>query len=369
MQVYNSLRLMFSVISILIFTGCSAVIQSKKEPANNTTGIFYSLPKGIVQLKFMPLNSREKQPLLQVMTKYVPDPERHFNLYYNRNIAYDDNISISVSREGLLKSIEVTTEDKTKDVVVTVVEIAKEIAKFFIAFPGGDLREVDASRVKYFDIAFDPRDFIVDAKGEPRSQITETGENLKDYGIEKLRVIRMFDSSKVKMADAGAEDSHNGIFYKPLLPYKLSFDHCLPVTVAGTAKEAKQTAEPLKYVNHYDLIIYLPNEAPIVAVDVERAFFVKKVTKLTFADGVLESIQVSKPSELLASAHIPLDIVKSITSIPSEIIQLKIDYSSKNEKLYEAQKKEIDAKNALIETMKKENEPTSKSSGGAPVVN
>lgn len=364
MQACNSLRLIFSVISILTFTGCASVIQSKREPANNTTGIFYSLPKGIIQIKFMPLNSREKQPMLQVMTKYVPDPELHFNLYYNRNIAYDDNINVSVSKEGLLNSIEVTTEDKTKDVVVTVVEIAKEIAKFFIAFPGGELKEIDASRIRYFDIAFAPENFIVDAKAEPKSQITETGENLKDYGIEKLRVVRMFDSSKVKTADADTENSHNGVFYKPLLPYKLSFDHSIPVTVASTTNEGRKTTEAVKYVNHYNLIVYLPNEAPTVAVDVERAFFVKKVTKLSFADGVLETVQVAKPSELLASAHIPLDIVKSITSIPSEIVQLKIDYSSKNEKLYESQKKEIDAKNALIETMRKEH--AAKENGGAP---
>lgn len=363
MGCFKFLRILLMSVSVLSFTGCSSVIQSKKEPANNTTGFFYCIPKGIIQLKFMPTDGKDKQPLLQVMTRYVPDPGLRFNLYYNRNIAYDDNINVLVSKEGLLKSIDVSTEDKTKDVIVTVVEIAKEIARFFIAFPGGPLKEADISRIKYFDIAFEPGNFIVDGKEEPKPQITETGENLEDYGIEKLRVIRMFDSSKVKTADADTGNKHDGVFYKPLLPYKLSFDHT--VTLASTQKEGQSTAET-KYSNHYDLIVFLPDESPIVAVDVDRAFFVKKVTKLAFSDGVLESVQIAKPSELLATAHLPLDIVESITSIPSEIVQLKINYSSDNEKLYEAQKKEIDAKNALIETLKKENTAKVNGSSGAP---
>ncbi len=363
MKFFKSLRFLLIVISVSILAGCSGIIQSKKEPASSTTGIFYCLPKGIVQLKFMPSGSKDDKPLLQIITKYVPDPELRFNLYYKKNTAYDDNINICVSKEGLLKSVDVTTEDRTKDVIVTVVETAKEIAKFVMAFPGGELRGKDSSQIRYFDIAFDPKDFIVDGKGEAKLQTSEAGEKLQGVGIRELKIIRMFDFSKVKVADADTENNHNGVFYKPLLPYKLSFDHSVTL---NSPTEDKKTVKSTEYVNHYELIVFLPNEAPVVAVDVERAFFVKKVTKLAFADGILESVQIAKPSELLASARLPLEIVKSITSIPSEIIQLKIDYSSDNRKLYEAQKQEIDAKNTLIETLKKENENSEKSGGGAP---
>ena len=66
---------------------------------------------------------------------------------------------------------------------------------------------------------------------------------------------------------------------------------------------------------------------------------------------LLDNIDVSAdPAPLLIQA----DIVKSVVSIPGELIKLKVDYSTANKGLLEAQKNELDAKQKLIEQIAKD---------------
>ena len=124
-----------------------------------------------------------------------------------------------------------------------------------------------------------------------------------------------------------------GIYYRPLLPYELSIIN-------------------EKFAIYYQETISLPNEAPILAVDLTRGPFITKKMTLTFKNGILTQMKVDKPSEVLAAMNIPLDIVKAVVALPTELIQFKMNYSSENKKLYDALLQEIQAKDALIDYLK-----------------
>ena len=64
---------------------------------------------------------------------------------------------------------------------------------------------------------------------------------------------------------------------------------------------------------------------------------------------MLTKLDINKPSESIAAIQIPIDIVKSIVSIPGEILKLRFDYSTASKQVLDAQKNELQAKQDLID--------------------
>ena len=92
---------------------------------------------------------------------------------------------------------------------------------------------------------------------------------------------------------AGPADCGEGICYRPKEPYLVGY------AIDGVVNSA---------------IIYLPNRATLVSLDIHRAFFVNKVQTIEFADdGSLSKLSITKDSELLAISKLPLDVVDAIT--------------------------------------------------------
>ncbi len=63
---------------------------------------------------------------------------------------------------------------------------------------------------------------------------------------------------------------------------------------------------------------------------------------------MLTKLDVKRPSELYALIQIPLTIAKDVLALPGELIQLKIDYSTKQADLVDAQTKILDAEKKRI---------------------
>jgi hypothetical protein len=74
------------------------------------------------------------------------------------------------------------------------------------------------------------------------------------------------------------------------------------------------------------------------------------VTNLKFTNGVMSSVDLSKPSEVLGCLDIPLQIAKAFTSIPSELLTLKINQTNQETSLLKAQTDLLKAQTALMAT-------------------
>jgi hypothetical protein len=108
---------------------------------------------------------------------------------------------------------------------------------------------------------------------------------------------------------------------------------------------------------HFDTYVFsrtvlLPNEAPLMTLDITRPAFIRKVINLTFTNGILTEVHINKPSEILAGLKIPLDIVKAIAAIPKELLTFKVEYSQEYNKYLQEQINEIKKKQEIEDLRK-----------------
>ena len=118
--------------------------------------------------------------------------------------------------------------------------------------------------------------------------------------------------------------------------------YTLPGNEAGTVVE---------YVK--DVPFDIPNGNSVKFFGIKRRALVESGSTIQFINGVPREVSITKPSEFLAGMDIPVKLVRGIVSIPTEVLQLKFNYSSRNEALYTQLLKELTAKDAYIEALKK----------------
>lgn len=294
---------------------------------------------------------------LIVSTVYVPDPKCFYLLKYLPNPAADQTVSVSLNQQGLLQSVNVTTEDKTPEIIVKITEIAKEIIKLPVlgvpSVPSDlmkrlELPEFKPKFIRKTDAVFNPQDLI--AKEE------------QVYAFPKITIaLKPHDPNQQSSSDEPLKPSvregidiqkvQKGVYYRAPLPYVLT------ITMEGS-QIIKDNPVDISYIK--DVVAYLPNFSPILFMDITGAAFVRKVNNLSFDNGILTSFSITKPSQILAGLNIPLDILKSVATLPTELIQLKIDYSTAKTSLIQQKTAEIEAKQKLVEALQKERDQLKK---------
>ena len=75
-------------------------------------------------------------------------------------------------------------------------------------------------------------------------------------------------------------------------------------------------------------ILMLPQAGPVSYIPFRSSAFVKTVDDVEFVNGEIKSWSTDRPSEVLEVVRLPVKILKSIVSIPAEILSIKVDYSS-----------------------------------------
>jgi hypothetical protein len=71
--------------------------------------------------------------------------------------------------------------------------------------------------------------------------------------------------------------------------------------------------------------------------------FVKTVNDVQFTDGAIVNWTAERPSEFLEIVRLPVKIATAVISVPAQLISLKVDYSTKDKSLIEAQRQQIKA--------------------------
>ena len=139
----------------------------------------------------------------------------------------------------------------------------------------------------------------------------------------------------------------DGFFYRPALPW----------TVSLSNTEEKSSISQT---------VLLPNGAPILSFSPKRSPLVQRVTHVTLENGTLKEVSINKPSSVLAGVKIPLRILQAIVALPTELIQLKFNYSSTNEALLKSQAAELKALKDILEAQRAlASARTNQSSAGA----
>lgn len=290
----------------------------------NRNGVGYNLPSG--RIKITAVKQPGQTPTFTVETQYVSDPDYALTLSAKASGMADEDVSIDKEPgTELLKKITANYTDKTGEVVETLVKTG---VKAFQLTHGiippqkeramlGQTERV-AERFYSFTWEFDPFD---ERQLAAAKVLFRKHELTLDFRGRLSR--RMQNYSEVP-------SDTKRVYYRTLLPYQLVIQ------------------DPLSNSYHAATVM-LPDESPILSLDVRRALFVAKVNEVTFDHGMLTAVHTIKPSEVLAMTKTLGNIVDEIAALSP--IQIKIDQSSARSALLQQQTAEITQRGAQLDAM------------------
>ena len=306
--------------------GCTSVMVTtyKLDEAEGYDGVVYYLPKKLIKLKI----EVKEDALIATLTALpsVPDTDVPYIAHLNHKASRSDDLTIQTTKEGLLKAVKSISEEQTAQIIVklseAVVEAAKLVATVSTRFPAADPLE-GKEPPRTFETVFDPSD--AKAESDINEQLALTA--FKEYQIKVDRPVA--PEGKLAFPVDGIVHRRAGVVTIHLL------------------KTVESERKPAVSVLGEQFVI--PNVGPVTVIPMEAGPFVKTEYDLKFEDGLLTEMHATKPSELLAIVQIIPDTLKSIASIPAELVQVKVDYSTKAKSLLDARKNIIDAQKGLLE--------------------
>lgn len=314
--------------------GCLSTMTTRQlgaeDPVGNhgversRNGVGYNLPSG--RIKITAVKQPGQTPTITVETQYVSDPSYALTLSPKASGMADEDVSIDKEPgTELLKKITANYTDKTGEVVETLVKtgvkafqlahgilpaqkeramlgqterMAERFYSFTWEFHPFDQRQLAAAKA-----LFRKHDLTLDFRG----RLSTRTHNYSEIPTDNRRV-----------------------YYRTLLPYQLVVQ------------------DPLSNSYHAATVM-LPDESPILSLDVRRALFVAKVNEVTFDHGMLTAVHTVKPSEVLAMTKTLGNIVDQIAALSP--IQIKIDQSSARSALLQQQTAEITQRGSQFDAM------------------
>jgi hypothetical protein len=290
-----------------------------------------------------------------VPLKLVPDDRYPFVAKLNHNPFYDDKLVLRTTPEGLLTGATGESTDRTGDVLVT---IAQTVAMFMTGVPVGGVGSFQMPAFKA------TRDRKKDGDGdkEPAScppggtierivDLASTREHvsinafLREYGLRMDKLTRNLVELEERPCDpecaaATMSDARRGhvrerkkpplttaagLLYRRDLPYQLTFSRCQPPATGGSCDDKDPTWAPIS-----SQMVFLPQRSPIAQIGFKGGGLVTSNADLAFSDGMLTTMDTKRPSEVLSVVKLPLNVVRGMTSVITEIISLKVDYATKD---------------------------------------
>lgn len=276
-----------------------------------------------------------------------PDPNHRMIANFDSSIFRDNTINLTV-KNGLLESGSGTSRDETAPIIVAIASTVAAFAgspldgwKGFIVGTSKEDAEAKPVSKERFD-----RTLIVD----PTS--AETVENTINSVLKK----ELFDF-RIGLQREGAPSEHfavtppacavakregcGGLLYRQSRRYMWN-------VIANSNSLAGDDGETIQQI-----AFFAPDTSAVTLLPLDTAPLVTSKHQFKFAAGELVSHSVEKPSTALAAASLPLDVMRAIVSVPTELIQLRVNYATESNnavdqqvRLVEAQKKLLDAQTA-----------------------
>lgn len=308
----------------------------------------------------------------------VPETRHPLILKVNHSHLRDDELKIKTTPAGLITTSDVITTDRTGDIIV---EIAKAVAMFGVG----------------------PIPTVTPVKGfEAQMHISSFDEKVKEVKIKRcnysvMRYARVADFEEEVHVDFFDENGSEtkSLDFEYLIPkdlkVKVNNSTCQnPNNRAGNSCKSNSnniseieklfTQDSSGNSNHIDYqtkkngILYrrdethevqligndkvliskqitMPNLSPISLVPFNSLPLVKTKNNAEFENGMLTSFDTNQPSSVLELVRLPARVVEGMLTAITTLIQLKIDYTSKNTGLIGEEVKRLEAiqkfKNAL----------------------
>ena len=304
----------------------------------------------------------------------IPDPQERYVAKLSHWITHADTLKIGTTESGLLKTVSGTSTDKTGAILEDTAKAIIAGLKASVGLPG---RAPSSTNLETPDPcvlvpAFATQAFTYEYTLNPSDSTERTTMNCT---LQRLGSTFRISAKKVSDVASGAPKSGTastttaatvdvsavgesaschcvkGLVYRRPVRWEFSIEKVSEVGKPGV---------PIRTTT-----ILLPNEGPAMVASMETSPFIATSYDIAFQDGMLTKWDVDRPSELYAIIQIPLNVLKDLIALPTQLIQLKLDYSSKDADLLKAQKAQVEAADAL----KKAVESSSGASAGTNSTN
>ena len=216
-------------------------------------------------------------------------------VYYARpqsNPIFEDEVHVTVNAKHLLSTGNVTTEDKTAEIVGALASLARTAAGRFTGTEG-------IENPQPFNFTFHPSN---------SGEVTTVAGYLQNYYQIKLTVKMngkeisqcrpVLSNERVKIL--AAQFGQKGLLFRPAASYTLQL-------------EASTAGQPVLDNTQQFL---LPDLTKLYSVEYPRMPFVKKVKNIGFRDGMLSDYNQKVPSPILGFLGIPKAVVDALVPIP-----------------------------------------------------
>lgn len=283
--------------------------------------------------------------VLKVMDA-MPDLNQVYVAKLNHHRLRSDDFAIETTKEGLLKSVTLSSKEETPQVIVKLSEIAVQIARLAAAFGGapinalgvrGELPKKPEDRLELykklterrrFEIVFDPND------EKREDQLKLFAAQIHAFSGIGYQFILKPNADLINQDAEKYVWTIEGVFYRRPKTYQF---------------ELQKDGDSV-----YADSLTMPNGGPIAGCMMDTHLFVTTTYNLAFDNGCLLKNAENHPSEVLGFISVIPEALKNIASIPGEMLQVKVDYSNKNEKLLQSQQNQIDLQNKIIDLQKKQ---------------
>lgn len=279
----------------------------------------------------------------------IPDTSQRFMLSLDHGSWNDDDLKIQTTESGLIKSLSSTSTDRAGDVAVEIAKAAAKVAKLIAGFPipsGGevvqaaDLPMCPEFKKRYYVDPSDPVEverlqgqLVQEANGvrlvvEDLTTPCTVGEMIESKNASGATVKTECGDPKGKIDLSGRP---RGLLNRRSVPFKVTLS----------------TPDGAPIDQAVSIVTAVPDSRTDALMSLESGLFVTRTYGAEFTDGALTRFDQNKPSEVYGGAMIPNRVLSEIVSIPTDLLQLKVDYSTKDRTLVENQKALLEAQQAV----------------------
>ena len=324
--------ILLATLALLGLAGCNSVSSRPVSygSANVGSGLQYSAPKALFSVELIEAGGDVIVSISEPF--YVGDPNATFTLKASAGTFSDQIYDFHVDADTrLLSSIKSESLGRLDDVLVTGAEAFGAVSGYSAFNESGYLSA--APQTLYhriidpmmqtgcdFGTACDFTELMADlqAAAAPELQCAparENGENRlcgplrNGETLFKISLAPLFTMDRNgRSSNRSAKPCRGSICYRASLPYELR------LRVAG--------------VTDLSQIVHLPNESPVMRLNLASGIFADAKSNVTLVDGMPIQVSVDKENELAAAAAVPLNMVDALFSSASKVLALRVDYNN-----------------------------------------
>jgi len=254
----------------------------------------------------------------------VPDSKNRFAAKINRSPFSSETIEIKTTENGLLSGGSGTSEGQIDEIFI---DLVKAISAF---------KAVSFGDKPLFFTGLSPKDSNKCSSKEIKLKHTfDLRDDKFESNLNKLlaKDKLCYSVNLVSENPSKTAPLKDGVFYDGLVyPRKTALQFNL----------YKTDVMPKEYLkSFYPTVI---DSRSLGIIPLKKGYFATNKYEFEFKNGLLTKYKAITPNELVDFLGMFPKAAKAVVSIPAEIIQLKIDYSSAEEGYYQAQQAALEAR-------------------------